>query len=75
MSAEAAAIGAQAAADAAVQGADAIGAFAAGFAAAEAAKPKVVGQKTVRKTGGVVDVYQTMSDGTQGSLIESYTNR
>ena len=41
-------------------------------AAAEAAKPKVVGQKTVRKTGGVVEVYQTMSDGTQGSLIESY---
>jgi LysM repeat protein len=41
-------------------------------AAAEAAKPKVVGQKSVRKTGGVVEVYQTMSDGTQGSLIESY---
>ena len=41
-------------------------------AAAEAAKPKVVGQKTVRKTGGVVEVYQTMSDGTQGSLIDSY---
>jgi hypothetical protein len=41
-------------------------------AAAEAAKPKVVGQKTVRKTGGVVEVYQQMSDGTQGSLIESY---
>jgi hypothetical protein len=41
-------------------------------AAAEAAKPKVVGQKTVRKTGGVVEVYQTMSDGTQGSLLDSY---
>jgi len=41
-------------------------------AAAEAAKPKVVGQQTVRKTGGVVEVYQTMSDGTRGSLIESY---
>ena len=39
---------------------------------AEAAKPTVVGQKTVRKTGGVVEVYQQMSDGTQGSLIESY---
>ena len=41
-------------------------------AAAAPAKPTVVGQKTVRKTGGVVEVYQTMSDGTQGSLIESY---
>ena len=41
-------------------------------AAAEAARPKVVGQKTVRKTGGVVEVYQTMSDGTQGSLLDSY---
>jgi len=41
-------------------------------ALAEAAKPKVVGQQTVRKTGGVVEVYQTMSDGTRGSLIESY---
>jgi len=41
-------------------------------AAAEAAKPKVVGQQTVRKTGGVVEVYYTMSDGTRGSLIESY---
>ena len=41
-------------------------------AAAEAAKPKVVGQKTVRKTGGVVEVYQQMSDGTLGSKIEEY---
>jgi len=41
-------------------------------AAAEAAKPKIVGQQTVRKTGGVVEVYYTMSDGTRGSLIESY---
>ena len=41
-------------------------------AAAKPAAPTVVGQKTVRKTGGVVEVYQTMSDGTQGSLIESY---
>ena len=41
-------------------------------AAAAPAKATVVGQKTVRKTGGVVEVYQTMSDGTQGSLIESY---
>ena len=41
-------------------------------AAKQPAKPTVVGQKTVRKTGGVVEVYQTMSDGTQGSLIESY---
>jgi len=43
-------------------------------AAAEAAKPKVVGQKTVRKTGGVVEVYETMSDGTQGALLSSYTD-
>ncbi len=41
-------------------------------ALAEAAKPKVVGQQTVRKTGGVVEVYYTMSDGTRGDLIESY---
>ena len=41
-------------------------------AAAEAAKPKVVGQKTVRKTGGVVEVYQLMSDGTLGTKIEDY---
>ena len=41
-------------------------------AAAEAAKPKVVGQKTVRKTGGVVEVYQTMSDGTLGAKLEEY---
>ena len=41
-------------------------------AAAEAAKPKVVGQKTVRKTGGVVEVYQQMSDGTLGSKLEEY---
>ena len=41
-------------------------------AAAEAAKPKVVGQKTVRKSGGVVEVYQQMSDGTLGSKIEEY---
>jgi len=43
-------------------------------ATAEAAKPKVVGQKTVRKTGGVVEVYETMSDGTQGALLSSYTD-
>lgn len=41
-------------------------------AAAEAAKPKVVGQKTVRKTGGVVEVYQQMSDGTLGAKLEEY---
>ena len=41
-------------------------------AAAEAAKPKVVGQKTVRKTGGVVEVYQQMSDGTLGTKLEEY---
>ncbi len=41
-------------------------------AAAEAAKPKVVGQKTVRKTGGKVEVVQIMSDGTTGNVIDSY---
>ena len=41
-------------------------------AAAESAKPKVTGTRTVRKTGGVVEVYQQMSDGSLGNLIESY---
>lgn len=41
-------------------------------AAAEAAKPKVTGTRTVRKTGGVVEVYEQMSDGSLGKLIESY---
>ena len=41
-------------------------------AAADAAKPKVTGTRTVRKTGGVVEVYQQMSDGSLGNLIESY---
>lgn len=41
-------------------------------AAADAAKPKVTGSRTVRKTGGVVEVYEQMSDGTLGKLIESY---
>jgi hypothetical protein len=41
-------------------------------AAAEAAKPKVVGVRTVRKTGGVVETVQVMSDGTDGAVIDSY---
>jgi hypothetical protein len=41
-------------------------------AAAEAAKPKVIGTRTVRKTGGVVEVVELMSDGSQGKVIESY---
>jgi LysM repeat protein len=41
-------------------------------AAVEAAKPKVVGVRTVRKTGGVVETVQVMSDGTDGSVIDSY---
>jgi LysM repeat protein len=41
-------------------------------AAAEAAKPKVVGTRTIRKTGGVVEVVEIMSDGSQGKVIESY---
>jgi hypothetical protein len=45
-----------------------------GTIAANAAKPTVVGQKTVRKTGGVVEVYNLMSDGTQGEKVDSYTD-
>jgi len=41
-------------------------------AAAEAAKPKVVGVRTVRKTGGVVETVQVMSDGTDGKVIDTY---
>lgn len=41
-------------------------------AAEEAAKPKVVGTRTVRKTGGLVEVVQVMSDGTTGAVLESY---
>ncbi len=41
-------------------------------AAAQPAKPTVAGQKTIRKTGGVVEVYQLMSDGTLGSRLEEY---
>ncbi len=40
--------------------------------AAEAAKPKVVGVRTVRKTGGVVETVQVMSDGTDGKVIDTY---
>jgi hypothetical protein len=41
-------------------------------AAAESAKPKVIGTRTVRKTGGVVEVVEIMSDGSQGKVIDSY---
>jgi LysM repeat protein len=41
-------------------------------AAAEAAKPKVVGVRTVRKTGGVVETVQVMSDGTDGKVVDTY---
>ena len=41
-------------------------------AAAEAAKPKVVGVRTVRKTGGVVETVQVMSDGSDGKVIDTY---
>jgi LysM repeat protein len=41
-------------------------------AAAEAAKPKVVGVRTVRKTGGVVQTVQVMSDGTDGKVVDTY---
>jgi len=40
--------------------------------AAEAAKPKVVGVRTVRKTGGIVETVEVMSDGSQGKVIDSY---
>lgn len=43
-------------------------------AAAEAAKPKVVGTRTVRKTGGVVEVVEVMSDGSTGKVLNSYTD-
>lgn len=42
--------------------------------AAEAAKPKPIGVKTVRKTGGVVETVEVMSDGSQGKVIDSYTD-
>ena len=41
-------------------------------AATEAAKPKVVGVRTVRKTGGVVETVQVMSDGTDGKVVDTY---
>jgi len=41
-------------------------------AAIEAAKPKVVGTRTVRKKGGIVEVVQVMSDGSTGNVLESY---
>ncbi len=50
---------------------DQIAAMQAAFTA-EIGKPKVVGTRTVRKTGGVVDVVEIMSDGSVGKTIESY---
>lgn len=41
-------------------------------AAEQAAKPTVIGTRTIRKTGGVVQVVQVMSDGTTGAVIEEY---
>jgi hypothetical protein len=43
-------------------------------AMAQPAKPTVAYEKTVRKTGGVVEVYQVMSDGTIGNMVDSYTD-
>ena len=43
-------------------------------AMAQPAKPTVAYEKTVRKTGGVVEVYQVMSDGTIGQMVDSYTD-
>ena len=45
---------------------------AAAKAAADAAKPKAIGVKTVRKTGGVVQTVEVMSDGSQGRVIDEY---
>ena len=41
-------------------------------AMAQPATPTVAYEKTVRKTGGVVEVYQVMSDGTIGQMVDSY---
>ena len=41
-------------------------------AMAQPAKPTVAYEKTVRKTGGVVEVYQVMSDGSIGQMVDSY---
>jgi len=41
-------------------------------AAADAAKPKVVGVRTVRKAGGIVETVEVMSDGSAGKVIDSY---
>jgi hypothetical protein len=38
------------------------------------AKPTVAYEKTIRKTGGVVQVWQVMSDGTMGAMVDSYTD-
>jgi hypothetical protein len=43
-------------------------------AMAQPAKVTVAYEKTVRKTGGVVEVYQVMSDGTIGNMVDSYTD-
>jgi hypothetical protein len=43
-------------------------------AMAQPAKVTVAYEKTVRKTGGVVEVYQVMSDGTIGQMVDSYTD-
>jgi hypothetical protein len=43
-------------------------------AMAQPAKATVAYEKTVRKTGGVVEVYQVMSDGTIGNMVDSYTD-
>jgi hypothetical protein len=40
--------------------------------AAEAAKPKVVGVRTVRKKGGIVETIEVMSDGSQGKVVDTY---
>ena len=36
------------------------------------AKPTVAYEKTIRKTGGVVEVWQVMSDGSMGQMVDTY---
>jgi len=41
-------------------------------AMAKPSTPTVAYEKTVRKTGGVVEVWQVMSDGTMGQMVDTY---
>jgi hypothetical protein len=41
-------------------------------AMAQPAKPTVAYEKTIRKTGGVVEVWQVMSDGSMGQMVDTF---